>query len=1151
MIKKRRFSPTKATPTQTQKDIAPEKKPRASLRFLRGGWWCLHRGLRLMVATVLVLCVLTMGALLLLSQHPLPLGKRAEPLLAAALEQQGYAITYQDLVLGFNMTARRLELRGNKLLLSQLPNIDRVLPLPQIQADHMDLSLHMTPLLIGKLAFEKVALQGFTITLWRDPIELAQFDQSTAVSSNPTAQPDLIELENGYSLGIDAPPPADQKSNNWWQSWPAWLGRLNVPIDPTWPNLQLSNGLVQIRWSDSPRQVDFRITDATLKEPTPHQANYLSASGTAEWRGWSENSANTNSNWRFTLGYDQHWQLQITPLPLNFAGILQNHLPEPWKKAADLQANLWLFYNPDLPAPLSAVLELPPQRLNWPEVFPQEVALKESAVHVIANPKEPELALAPSTLVLADAAGGGEAKIELTGSLLAASAAPALLDLNLNAKIHSLGFNDLPKLWPLPLAVNPRAWVTTHLRDGRAESATAKIGGQLDPQTGALSQLHASGTIIAKGVTVDYLPPLPPVVKVDGVANFTESGMNIDLSSGHQASTRLNPSKVALTGFLDPHQFVDLNLDMTGPLADAMAIVGHPTLKLVQQLGLEPGAITGDAKAQLTFHIPLEKSLKLADVPITANAKLTNVRVAKLIRDQDITDGDVTLALTNQGLTLAGNAKLGGSNFAVNWQEWFNPKATQTAPKKSAKQAPNAKELLYRQIAFKGAVTPAVYQAFGLPDQMLAGGALQIDGQYKVLAKDVARVAADWQGDQAAIRIDQLNWQKPVGQPLRGNFALTLQNSELALINNFVMRGDSAINAINIDVAAKIDPKTGNPLSLQAKQFKLGRNDLTLNLTHKNQVWVGQVKAKAIDLQGLLESPANPKTPTKADKSDKPHEGIPEIPEAPAMQLDVAVDQLYLANGVALKKLRGQLQRTSDHWQSYRLIGDWLKDNETATEGTAVQLQLIDQTDPRLFTMKSNNAGQLLQGLNINDHLRGGALTINAVLTNPGDNRAYTGSIQINDLRLAKVPLLARIITLAFPTGLLQTLGGEGIAFDQLYTDIARQQALLTLTNGRLRGTSLGLTMKGQVDLNKSQLDLSGVVVPAYMLNNLFARIPLIGDLLGGDADGGLLASNYRAKGPIDDPSVSVNPLSLLTPGALRGIFGSGAPTTTPPTPKP
>ncbi len=41
---------------------------------------------------------------------------------------------------------------------------------------------------------------------------------------------------------------------------------------------------------------------------------------------------------------------------------------------------------------------------------------------------------------------------------------------------------------------------------------------------------------------------------------------------------------------------------------------------------------------------------------------------------------------------------------------------------------------------------------------------------------------------------------------------------------------------------------------------------------------------------------------------------------------------------------------------------------------------------------------------------------------------------------------------------------------------------------------------------------------------------------------GGLIAANYTAKGPLNHPQVSINPLSALLPGFLRGVFGIGQP---------
>ena len=53
----------------------------------------------------------------------------------------------------------------------------------------------------------------------------------------------------------------------------------------------------------------------------------------------------------------------------------------------------------------------------------------------------------------------------------------------------------------------------------------------------------------------------------------------------------------------------------------------------------------------------------------------------------------------------------------------------------------------------------------------------------------------------------------------------------------------------------------------------------------------------------------------------------------------------------------------------------------------------------------------------------------------------------------------------------------------------------------------------------------------------MFGKIPLIGEILVGGKGEGIFAVNYKIEGPRDNPSVSVNPLSALTPGFLRKFF--------------
>ena len=61
--------------------------------------------------------------------------------------------------------------------------------------------------------------------------------------------------------------------------------------------------------------------------------------------------------------------------------------------------------------------------------------------------------------------------------------------------------------------------------------------------------------------------------------------------------------------------------------------------------------------------------------------------------------------------------------------------------------------------------------------------------------------------------------------------------------------------------------------------------------------------------------------------------------------------------------------------------------------------------------------------------------------------------------------------------------------------------------------------------------------MPAYAINNLLNKIPLIGQIITGVEGDGIIGVNFEAKGTFENPDYTVNPLSILTPGIIRSIF--------------
>jgi hypothetical protein len=115
----------------------------------------------------------------------------------------------------------------------------------------------------------------------------------------------------------------------------------------------------------------------------------------------------------------------------------------------------------------------------------------------------------------------------------------------------------------------------------------------------------------------------------------------------------------------------------------------------------------------------------------------------------------------------------------------------------------------------------------------------------------------------------------------------------------------------------------------------------------------------------------------------------------------------------------------------------------------------------------------------------------------------------------------------------------NAVEFDRLAVNFRKADGRLDISDGLINGPSIGMTIDGNIDYARDRVALNGTFVPAFGLNNLFARVPLFGPLLGGGNNEGLFGVNFKVQGQASAPMLSVNPLSAIAPGFIRKIFGA------------
>jgi hypothetical protein len=225
---------------------------------------------------------------------------------------------------------------------------------------------------------------------------------------------------------------------------------------------------------------------------------------------------------------------------------------------------------------------------------------------------------------------------------------------------------------------------------------------------------------------------------------------------------------------------------------------------------------------------------------------------------------------------------------------------------------------------------------------------------------------------------------------------------------------------------------------------------------------------------------------------------------------------------------------------------DLIRANATLPGGAGLSVAYKPDAGQHKLTVESPDAGAALRVLDVTDKVKGGKLLISGAADNAAPDRPLHGHADIKDFRLVGATTLGRILTMATLTGFVDVATGEGYQFDKFVADFIKTNEILDIKLARAHGPTIGLTAAGTVNFDADTIDLKGTVVPAYAINNFLSKIPLLGEILTGGEGEGMFAATYHARGPMADPELSVNPLSVLTPGFLRGVFdifdSSGAP---------
>ena len=655
----------------------------------------------------------------------------------------------------------------------------------------------------------------------------------------------------------------------------------------------------------------------------------------------------------------------------------------------------------------------------------------------------------------------------------------------LEANVYNAPMEDVPSVWPSEQGPSAHQWVKTHLSKGKISDAYFRLNFSGSELTDVFGDLHA------QKVHVDYLPPMPAIDDVSAQILLYPKQVRILANAGHIQDVSLVSADLLFHDVDTDDSWTEMTINTKGPIQQTLQIIESPPLQLMEKFDIPYQKISGSAQTHLYLKFPLIDDLEPEEIQVKVQSDLAGVIFQTELPNFTADEGIFRLDVTNNGLKLDGNIKVQKENLHLLWEENFSADS----------QIPS-------QYQINTTINTASFNEI-VPDlEKYAKGKIGFQAN---LARTKNLL---WQGStnldltEAETHLYPVSCVKQPGKT--GDLSVTFSDIDPDLSKgnlDFKLNGDIT-QPQDLDVAGSL--KWGDEFYLTLAKVLAAHNQFSGEVRSNQTAFYVKLHGSQWDISSLFDMPIlNKNTAAKTTAPEK----------AKDISLDISLDSLVIHPKHPLKKLQFQAERIGKLWKSFHLQAE-----------TSKPFVVVYVPETHKFQGTFGDLGDLLKHLTGQDKFKDGIISLDAKQNQEG---LIQGNLSVDKITIRDPGFLLQAATIL---GIIDAFRDKDITMDTVLIPFSIDPwHKIQLQDAYATGSSLGVTVKGTIDL--PNLDLSGSVIPAYAINSLPGKIPLLGALFRSEAGGGLIGVKYSVDGILLDPQVHFHPLSSVLPGALGRVF--------------
>lgn len=665
-----------------------------------------------------------------------------------------------------------------------------------------------------------------------------------------------------------------------------------------------------------------------------------------------------------------------------------------------------------------------------------------------------------------------------------------------NFQLDPMPVDMINYYWPKSVIPRTKEWIFAHIKGGKLKSAKGTL--HLDFDELVKKRLNHSKIAVnldLQGTSIKYLPHVDTITNVDGNVNINLDDINFTINKATISNVLIESAKGNVHNLGSSKSAVTIDTKVSGDVQDLIDIsfqhaqVANPDLK----------NINGKAKADLKVSIPIkEEDLELKDLGITGRAKVTNASMKKANKGLTFDKGDFDISVNNFVVDLKGKA------FVNNR---FN-----TDISGEYKLLQNVKSIRIKStLSWDGVAEFGVSKPAFLNNHFdLILDRTESKGEVRTF------LTADLR--DSTVNYGLLGIKKKIGDP--GFLRIMLEDNPASTgsshhITDYYLSLPGLESKGSGILSAAFDVE-----KIHSSHTKFGKGDFKFDMSKKDNAYNLIISGNSLDISevnflNISESGEKSSVTIKGKKS------------APSYKIEAKIARIYLKDDQILSSPVLKAHIDGEVIKELKLSGD--------LGGDAIMNLNIKYP---IISLISSDAGKFSRAFGVSSKIEGGDLNLYGKM----DGKNFEGNLEMNDYRMKKAPVMAKIFSVVSITttsleGLSNIFTNKGIKFDKLRCPLTLNSGVVTLKGCYAKGPSLTFTADGTINFNTDTVKIKGNVTPENIINTAVTSIPILGSAFKGKTGHALIGASYTVEGPIDDPKARSNPLSILAPGILKDAF--------------